>query len=84
MVAACKHTLDCYSWFPEHIRVFQQLRLISVDSDDLTAPVENSAIAQPEVTHSPCERNTRCSSISQGLYLDLKQLPGLSFGLSSF
>lgn len=71
MTAACKHTLNCYSWFPENIRVYQQLRLISVDSDDLTAPVENSAVSQPEVTHSACERNTQCSSISQGL-LDIK------------
>lgn len=55
MMACCEHTLNCYSWFPEHIRVFQQLRLISVDSDDLATSVQNSAIAQPEVTHRACK-----------------------------
>lgn len=51
-----EHTLNCYGWFPEHIGVFQQLRLVSVDGDDLTASAQNSAVAQPEVTHSTCKR----------------------------
>lgn len=55
MTESCEHTLNCYSRFPEHIRVLQQLRLISVDSDDLATSVQNSAIAQPEVTHSACK-----------------------------
>lgn len=59
IMAACEHTLNCYSWFPEHIWVFQQLLLIPVDSDDLTASVKNSAVAQPEVTHGACKHNTQ-------------------------
>ncbi len=59
-MAACEHTLNCYSWLPEHIGVFQQLRLISVDGDDLTASAQNSAVAQPEVTHSACKHDTQC------------------------
>lgn len=55
---AREHTLNGDGWFPEHVRVFQQLRLISVDRDDLTASVKNSAVTQPEVTHGACKRNT--------------------------
>lgn len=60
MVADCKHTLNCYSGFPEHIRVFQQLCLVSVHSNDLAASAEDSAIAQPEVAHSACNVKTQC------------------------
>lgn len=62
LIAFFKHTLDCYSCFPEHIRVFQQLCLVSVDSNDLTASVEDSTIAQAEVTHSACKHNTQVSN----------------------
>lgn len=55
LAAGCKYTLNCYSGFPEHVRVLQQLWFVSVDSDDLTAPVENSAVAQSKVTHSACK-----------------------------
>lgn len=50
-----KNTSNCCGWFPEHIGVFQQLRFVSVDGDDLTASVQNSAVAQPEVAHSTCK-----------------------------
>ena len=52
-----KQTLDCNSWFPEHVRVLQQLSFISVDGDDFAASVQNPAIAQTEVTHSACQHN---------------------------
>lgn len=58
-----QHTLKCHCWFPKHVRVFQQLRLISVDCDDLTASVKNSAVAQPEVTHRTCKDTTQHVSL---------------------
>lgn len=70
-----EHTLNCYGWFPEHIRVFQQLRLVSVHSNDLTASVQNSAVAQPEVTHSACthstQRNTSLETLNDLLLYSL-------------
>lgn len=54
LAAGGKRTLNCYGGFPEHVGVFQQLRLVSVDGDDPAAPAEDSAVAQPEVTHSAC------------------------------
>lgn len=59
MTAGCKHTLNRNSWFPEHIRILQQLGFVSVDSDDLAASVQDSAVAQPEVTHGACEHHTQ-------------------------
>lgn len=55
-----EHTLDGYSWFPEHIWVLQQLCLVSVDSDNLAPSVEDSTITQAEVAHRSWSHPTDC------------------------
>lgn len=58
-------TLNSYCWFPKHVGVLQQLRLVSVDRDDLAASAQDSAVAQPKVTHRTCTDGQKDEPTSQ-------------------